>query len=73
MGRAMGGWCERVSWFRDGVGNFFYNGDIRNSKTVLTGEAVDKSVDKSVDNFSMSRCGIYNNMYKHRVFIQVIR
>ena len=26
--------------------NFFYNGDMRNSKTVLTGEAVDKSVDK---------------------------
>ena len=36
--------CERVSWFRDEVGNFFYNGDMRNSKTVMTGEAVDKSV-----------------------------
>ena len=38
-------WCERVSWFRDEVVNFFYNGDMRNLKTVMTGEAVDKSVD----------------------------
>ena len=32
---------ERVRWFRDEVGNFFYNSDMRNSKTVMTGEAVD--------------------------------
>ena len=32
--------------FAIGVGNFFYNGDMRNLKTVMTGEAVDKSVDK---------------------------
>ena len=41
-----GGWCERVQWFCDEGGNFFYNGDMRNLKTVATGEAVDKSVDK---------------------------
>ena len=55
-------WCERSRWFGGGglggvgvsvfhsfaigVGNFFYNGDMRNLKTVMTGEAVDKSVDK---------------------------
>ena len=45
------GWCGAVEVvlvcaeflrFCDEVGNFFYNSDMRNSKTVMTGEAVDK-------------------------------